>query len=71
MNRILRRENLNVDEQTSFVLNHPGMSPWLKDALREVNGLDPVCVLNDLEILRLIVMQRWGQSAADHHKTEA
>jgi hypothetical protein len=48
----------SLDEKISFVLNHPGMSAWLKHALREALPRDPVSVLNDLEILNLILRER-------------
>ncbi len=47
-----------IDEQISFVLDHPGMSVWLKSALRDALPRDPICVLNDLEILNLILRKR-------------
>lgn len=48
----------SIDEKISFVLNHPGMSNWLKHALREALPRDPVSILNDLEILNLILRER-------------
>lgn len=47
-----------VDEQIAYVLDHPFFSAWLKDTLREALDLDPVQVLNDLEVLNLILRQR-------------
>lgn len=47
-----------IDKQISFVLDHPGMSAWLKCALRGALPRDPIVVLNDLEILNLILRRR-------------
>ncbi len=41
-----------------FVLSHPGMSRWLKDALASAMERDPISVLNDLELLSLITRSR-------------
>lgn len=43
-----------------FVLDHPGMSQWLKDALAGAMERDPISVLNDLEILSVITRLRSG-----------
>ena len=40
-----------LQQRISWVLEHPGMSLWLKQALRGGLSRDPVAVLNDLEIL--------------------
>jgi len=47
-----------IDDQISFVLGNPRMSAWLKTALKEAIHLDPIVVLNDLEILNLILRSR-------------
>lgn len=47
-----------IEEQISFVLNHPGMSAWLKSALSAALHRDPISVLNDLEILNLLLRNR-------------
>ncbi len=47
-----------VEEQLSFVMAHPGMSVWLKNALSSALDRHPVEVLNDLEILNLILRNR-------------
>jgi len=41
--------------QIAWVLAHPGMSNWLKDAFRTAADCDPVDLLNDLEILCLLL----------------
>jgi hypothetical protein len=57
------------DESVAFVLNDPGMSAWLKDAIRAALDRHPLEVLNDLEILNTILRSRsealiaLGQSA--------
>lgn len=43
------------DERIAWVLAHPRMSPWLKEALRGARERDPVEVLNELEILNLLL----------------
>jgi hypothetical protein len=40
-----------LDIQIAFVLEHPGMSDWLKETLRGALLRDPLATLNDLEIL--------------------
>lgn len=42
----------DTDARIAWVLSHPGMSGWLKDALRNALDQDPFDVLNDMEILR-------------------
>ncbi len=43
------------DERIAWVLAHPRMSPWLKEALRGARGGNPVEILNELEILSLLL----------------
>jgi len=47
-----------LDQQVDFVLNHREMSVWLKTTLESAIDLDPVDVLNDLEILNQILPRR-------------
>ena len=47
-----------IEAQISFVLDHPGMTSWLKGALRGALSVDPLQVLNDLEILNQILRKR-------------
>ena len=42
-------------ERIEWVLAHPRMSAWLKEALRGARNRDPVEVLNELEILNLLL----------------
>ncbi|WP_194954773.1 hypothetical protein [Sphingopyxis solisilvae] len=46
---------LKSDEQIAWILAHPAMSPWLKQALRTARERDPNAVLNDLEVLRHVM----------------
>lgn len=40
-----------INEQISWTLSRPAMSPWLKNALKSALDRNPIDVLNDLEIL--------------------
>jgi hypothetical protein len=46
------------DAQIAWVLAHPAINPWLKQALSTALDRDPVQMLNDLEILRTILARR-------------
>lgn len=60
-----------AERRISWVLDHPHVSAWLKDALRNALTCDPVVVLNDVEMLRellrlrteILVDQACGQHA--------
>lgn len=41
-----------ANARTDWVLDHPQMSDWVKTALRSAQGLDPVAIQNDIELLR-------------------
>ena len=56
-----------VEEQLSFVMAHPGMSEWLKNALRSALERDPIEVFNDLEILNLILRNRSHMLIAENN----
>ena len=47
-----------VEGRITWVLDHPGMSRWLKDALRSARGREPLDVLDDLEILNSALCPR-------------
>lgn len=47
-----------AEERIQWVLDHPGVSDWVKDVLRMAHGRDPVDVLNDLEILNTLLRPR-------------
>lgn len=63
-------DRLAIAAQISFVLGHPGMSAWLKNTLRDALPRDPVCVLNDLEILNLILRKRCATVIDDHYGSQ-
>lgn len=47
-----------AEAHIAFILEQPGISDWLKRALREALPRDPITVINDLEILNLVLRQR-------------
>lgn len=47
-----------LEPQIAFVLQHPGMSDWLKRALLDALDRPPIEVLNDLEILNRLLRSR-------------
>lgn len=47
-----------ANSRIEWVLRHPGMSKWLKDALRSTAMLDPVAIQNDVEMLRHLIALR-------------
>lgn len=42
----------------SWVLDHPHMSDWLKQALRSADDTDPIALQNDVEMLRHLIVPR-------------
>ncbi|QPC95913.1 hypothetical protein [Mesorhizobium sp. INR15] len=44
-----------IEKHIAWVLAHPGMSAWLKDALRTSADRDPVDLLGDLAMLSLLL----------------
>lgn len=55
-------------DHAAFVLQHPRMSRWIKNAVREAMDEDPLSVLNDLEILRVIMLQRTAEDRANDRR---
>ena len=47
-----------ADARIAWVLNHIGMSAWLKQALRGALGENPIAVANDVEILANLLRTR-------------
>lgn len=47
-----------AETRIAWVLNHPDMSDWLKQALRTAVDVDPVGLQNDVELLRHLVTPR-------------
>lgn len=56
----------DADQRIGCVLEHPGMSGWLKGALRSALDGDPVHTLNDLEILKLLLRARTDALLSRH-----
>ena len=46
------------DARIEWVLEHPHISDWLKQALRTAEGLDPIRLQNDVEMLRHLIAPR-------------
>ena len=42
----------------AWVLDHPHMSEWLKQALRSADNADPIVLQNDVEMLRHLIVPR-------------
>lgn len=53
-----------VEQRIEWVLADPGMSAWLKSALRTALDHDPVQILNDLEMLRILLHPEPTRSSA-------
>ncbi len=47
-----------IDVRIAWIMAHPGISSWLKDALRDAIERGPIDVLNDLEILNHLLRAR-------------
>lgn len=47
-----------AEDRTNWVLAHPGFSAWLKTALAESRGRDPIELLNELEVLDSLIRAR-------------
>ncbi|WP_353204985.1 hypothetical protein [Sphingomonas sp.] len=47
-----------ADARIAWVLDHPHMSDWLKQALRAAEGGDPVALQNDVEMIRHLLLPR-------------
>lgn len=47
-----------ANARIEWVLTNPRMSDWLKQALRTAEGADPIALVNDLEILRQLLVPR-------------
>lgn len=42
----------------TWVLDHPHTSGWVKEALRGAEGIDPVTLQNDVEMIRHLLLPR-------------
>lgn len=58
-------EPVAVDQQITWILSHPDMSPWLKTTLGSARLRKPSDVLNDLEILNC-VLRKWCEASLQH-----
>jgi hypothetical protein len=58
-----------ADGRIAWLLDHPLVSDWLKEALRHVAAGDPIVVANEIEMLRHVVWLRAGR--IDMPKPEA
>jgi len=56
---------LDAEKQIAWVLAHPGMSDWLKNALHAAVGREPEHLLNDLEILSLLLRAKAQASISE------
>ncbi len=46
------------EDRIAWVMEHPQMSDWLKDAVRTALDRDPVDLLSDLEMLEILLRPR-------------
>lgn len=53
-----RHDAQTFEDRIDWVLAHPGMSDWVKDALLAARDRDPIDVLNELEMLRHLLAPR-------------
>jgi len=51
-------DHATIDDRIAWVLENPGMSVWLKSALKSALAQDPVTLSNDLEILTHLIRPR-------------
>ncbi|OYY68861.1 MAG: hypothetical protein B7Y47_13015 [Sphingomonas sp. 28-63-12] len=47
-----------AEARITWVLNHPAMSDWLKQALKSADGIDPVRLQNDVFMLGQLIEAR-------------
>lgn len=47
-----------AEARIDWVLSHPGMSEWLKQAVRDARDRDPLDLLDDLEMLDQLLRRR-------------
>lgn len=56
--RALEEYLQEAEDRIDWVLSHPGMSDWLKQALRDARDRDPLDLLDDLEMLDQLLRRR-------------
>lgn len=47
-----------ANDRMDWVLSHPGFSDWLKGAVSDSRGRDPIELLNELEVLNSLIRGR-------------
>jgi hypothetical protein len=57
--------SLRLEEAEAFVRSNPRTSPWLRQALEETAQRDPLDVLNEVEMLRLLLLRRLARASSD------
>ena len=53
--------NIEHDAHIVWLLKHPGVSDWLKAALRSARECDPIVLNTDLQLLSF-VLGRWVEA---------
>ena len=56
--------SLRLEEAEAFVRSNPRTSPWLRQALEETAQRDPLDVLNEVEMLRLLLLRRLARASS-------
>jgi len=56
--RALEEYLQEAEDRIDWVLAHPGMSDWLKQALKDARDRDPLDLLDDLEMLDQLLRRR-------------
>ena len=56
--RALEEYLKEAEDRIDWVLAHPGMSDWLKQALKDARDRDPLDLLDDLEMLDQLLRRR-------------
>ncbi|GAK44352.1 conserved protein [Tepidicaulis marinus] len=57
--------SVRLEEAEAFVRSNPRTSPWLRQALEETAQRDPLDVLNEVEMLRLLLLRRLARASSD------
>jgi hypothetical protein len=47
-----------IERRIAWVLAHPDTSPWLRAALQRALAEEPVAIVNDVEMLRHLLLPR-------------
>ena len=54
---------LRLERAEAFVRSNPRTSPWLRQALEETAQRNPLDVLNEVEMLRLLLLRRLARTS--------